>query len=191
MIPNSLIQKARNFAYAQAEKYGTPALFHLELANSKGQWLAEKLSADKEIVLVGTLLMDCMIGPAIQNREIAKHIDMSVSKTKELLNEFPDLSQETQQNILHCVKQHHGTEKFFSLETEICCNADCYRFASVRGVIGGLTNPLGFSVDELVNLYLKKADEKWNALTLDICRNELEPQYNLIKKFLKQYEPGN
>lgn len=188
MIPNPLIQKAKNFAYSQIEKYGTPTLFHLELSNEKGQFLAETLKADKTVILLGTLLIDCMVGQALKERQLPKHIEMSARKTAELLSGFPELTEPEEENIIMCVKQHHGVDTFYSLEAEICCNADCYRFASVRGVIAGLTNPLDFSLDELVNLYSQKADEKWNALTLDICRKELEPQYKIIKTFLNAYK---
>lgn len=40
---------------------------------------------------------------------------------------------------------------------------------------------------ELVKLLNFKADEKWHALSLDICKKELEPQYKLIKSLVEAY----
>jgi len=42
-------------------------------------------------------------------------------------------------------------------------------------------------LDGLIKLYLKKADEKWNVLSLEICKKELEPQYKTIKDFLTRF----
>ena len=43
-------------------------------------------------------------------------------------------------------------------------------------------------IKDLVTLLLNKADEKWNVLSLPICKKELEPQYKAIKEFLNKYE---
>jgi len=55
-------------------------------------------------------------------------------------------------------------------------------------VIAGIRYTRDMPLDDLVNLFLKKADEKWNALSLDICKKELEPQYKLIKDLLTAYK---
>jgi hypothetical protein len=62
MVPSQLIETVREFVYSEAEKYDAPSLFHLELTNEKGQWLAKNLQADKDVILLGTLLMDCKLG---------------------------------------------------------------------------------------------------------------------------------
>ncbi len=33
----------------------------------------------------------------------------------------------------------------------------------------------------------EKIEEKWNALTLDVCKEELNPQYRAIKELMKEY----
>ncbi len=43
-------------------------------------------------------------------------------------------------------------------------------------------------IKDLVALLLGKADEKWNELSLDICKKELEPQNKVIKEFLEKYK---
>jgi len=188
MIPKQLIKKAERFAYSQSKKHQTPSISFIDLSNEKGQKLAKFLKANKDIVFLGTMLMDCRLGFAKKIGRRKDHIKISEKAAKELLSQFPKLDKSIKENILHCIRQHHGVKKFYSLEAEICCNADCYRFASIKGVIAGIKYSHNMNLKEVIDLYLEKADEKWNALSLDICKKELEPQYKIIKKFLKQYK---
>lgn len=185
---DKLLQKAKEFALEQSKITGAPSIFNLKLSNEKGQWLAEELGADKTIVLIGTSLMDCQLGLVMKQGKIDKHIEMSAKKTEELLAKFPKINSETKEKIVYCVRQHHGAKKFHSLEAEICCNADCYRFASIKGFVDVLRTFGDISTIELLKLLDSKADEKWQALSLHICKKELEPQYKLIKTFLRTYE---
>lgn len=113
---------------------------------------------------------------------------MSAREAKELLSKNCKITAKEKKNIICCVNQHHGTNKFYSLESEIVCNADCYKFASVEGIIIAIKYTRDMPIKDLVTLLLNKADEKWNALSLPICKKELEPQYKVIKEFLNKYE---
>jgi hypothetical protein len=187
MISAQLITLVSDYVYKDIDKYGAPSKFQVDFANEKGQWLAEKLKADKNLVLLGTLLMDCKLGQAFKEGRLKDHVEMSYQKAEEVLSANSQVTEKEKEIILGCVKQHHGSEKFLSLEAEICCNADCYRFASVKGVIGGMKNLRDMPMDDAVKLFLEKADEKWKALSLDICKKELEPEYRAIKTFLNSY----
>ncbi len=184
MITKELIQKVEKFAYSEIEKYQAPSKFQIDLSKEKGQWLACLLNANKEIVYLGTLLMDCALGKAMLEKRIKEHVKMSVEKTASILNKNKDISQSEKENIIACVAEHHGVSKFFSIESEICCNADCYRFASVQGFLGGIRFTRDMELDELIKLMSLKSDEKWNALTISVCKKELEPQYRAIKELL-------
>lgn len=188
MISQTTIKTIKEFVSSQIEQYEVPSSFLLDYANEKGQSLAQELKANKDIVLLGTLLMDCMLGVAVKEGNLPEHIEMSAKKAEELLSNIPELDKSERENVVACVRQHHGATKFFSLEAEMCCNADCYRFVSVKGALGGMVFGRGMELGELVALYSKKADEKWNALTLDICKKELEPQYKAIKEFLGDFK---
>lgn len=183
-----VIKKARQFAYEQSDRYSAPPRFYIDLSADKGQWLAEKLGANKDIVLLGALLMDCQLGVALAEGRQAQHIEMSAKSAESLLSEFPGLEDKTRANMLDCVRQHHGVNQFSSLEAEICCNADCYRFTSIAGFVGGLRFTRDMPLDELIKLLSAKADEKWNALSIDICKNELAPEYKLIKDLISKYK---
>ena len=148
-----------------------------------GKRLAKELGADVDIVEAGTLLMDCLIGQVLQENRIKDHTQMSLEKTNELL-EKSSLSQSQKENIRHCVSEHHGAKKFYCLESEICCNADCYRFVSVKGFCYAMRFLRDMPFENLVKLLENKVAEKWPLVSLDICRKELIAQYKTIKEVL-------
>lgn len=59
MITQKLINQVKDFVYKDIEKYQAPSRFHVDYSIEKGQWLAKKLKANQDLVLLGTLLMDC------------------------------------------------------------------------------------------------------------------------------------
>jgi hypothetical protein len=183
-----LSQEAKSVAYSEAEKYSTPILKHIELATDKGISLAEELGANSKIVEIGTLLMDVKIGEAVSLGKLSEHIKMSHDFTKELLSKYTQIPQEDKNNIEACVLEHHGKDKFYSIESEICCNADCYRFCTVEGISYVLRYFRDMEFTDLVNLINNKIEEKWNAISLDICKEELEPQYRILEEFMRHLE---
>lgn len=185
MITQSLIDEIKKFSTNQSKLFGLPSLFQLNLSNEKGQFLARELKANAKVVLLGTLLMDGMLGPAFKANKMQEHVNMSVIKADELLSQNSDIAPDEKMNILKCVEQHHGAKKFFSLEAEICSNADCYRFASVTGFLGSLAYGPSLPFDARIKLLNDKADEKWNLITLDSVKRELTPEYQSIKQVLE------
>ena len=181
-----LLQKLRQFAYSEVERTGMSIKMHVDLATTKGIELAKKLGANVEIVEAGTLMMACVLGDAILEGRIQDHVDMCYKKTKDILSGFDKIPQETKDKILQCVLRHHGSDKFYSIESEICCNADCYRFASIKEFIVYIRYVREMIFEKMIDLISKKVDEKWNALTLDVCRQEIEPQYKILQEMLSQ-----
>lgn len=183
---NPLIQASEKLAYSEIEKTGMPIKMHVDLATSKGNEIAQKLNADVNIVHVGTLMVDCVLGEAIKADRVPDHVAMCHKRTQELLADFPDIPTATKMNIEHCVLEHHGASKFYSLESEICCNADCYRFISIKGFTIAIRYLRDMPFDAMIQLVSSKVDEKWNALTLDLCKEELKPQHEVILKVLAE-----
>ena len=176
--------EARKLAYSETEKNGTPPIPILNLSTEKGKKIAKKLGANIDIVEAGTLLMDCALGQALKENRLKDHIKMSFDKANELLERF-SLSEEEKENIRHCILEHHGVDKFYSLESEICCNADCFRFVSIKGFVMQARYGRDMSFEDMIDLLKKKVDEKWNALSLDVAKKEIIPQYEVILKILK------
>jgi len=180
-----IINKAREWAFAETEKFGTPYTGHLDLAFNVGQRLASELGVNKDIVAIGTYLMDIKLGQARAEGKIESHIQMSVEATTAFLKEF-DISEEVKEKIVNCVAGHHGTIKYNYLEAEICANADCYRFLHPQGLFGYFILHGSRSIDFNSGLEkaIEKTEEKWNILSLDICKKELETYYLSFKKLL-------
>lgn len=183
-MENFLIE-ARKLAYGEVERTGMPVKLHVDLAVETAKRLAKELGANIEIVEAGALLMDCLIGQALKENRSSEHIDMSLEKANELLNRF-SLSEDYKENIRHCILEHHGVKNFYSIESEICCNADCYRFISVKGFSYAIRYLRDMPFEDLINLLNNKVEEKWNALSLDVSKNELSSQYKLIIELLKK-----
>lgn len=181
----NFLTQARKLAYDEVEKTGMPLKQHVDLASETGSRLAKELGANVDIVEAGTLLMDCLIGQAIQEGKLEKHIEMSLTKANELL-EKSELSDEQKENIRYCIREHHGSDKFHSLESEICCNADCYRFTSIKGFSYAVRYLREMPFVDLITLLGKKVDEKWGLLSLDICKDELTDQHEVLEKMLKE-----
>jgi len=183
-IMENFLNEARRLAYDEVQKTGMPVKLHVDLATEVGKRIAKELGANVEIVEAGTLLMDCLIGQALKEGCPDKHISMSLKKANELLNKS-SLSEEEKENIRYCVLEHHGSKKFYSIESEICCNADCYRFISVKGFFFALRYLRDMSFVDLITLLSKKVDEKWNVVSLDLVKKEITPEYKILLEVLK------
>lgn len=181
---DQLLTELREFAYKEVEETGMPIKLHVDLATEKGIELAKKLNANVQIVETGTLMMDCVLGQAIQAGKAADHVQMCYEATKRILDKHPEVSDSDKENILQCVLQHHGGVQFHSLESEICCNADCYRFATVRGVVIAIRYLREMPFEEMTQLVRSKVDEKWGVITLGVVREELTTDYELIQGVL-------
>lgn len=181
----NFIKQAKKLAYGEIAKTGMPLRLHVDLSCEVGKRLAKKLGANVEIVETGTLLMDCLIGQALQEGRLKDHIKMSLEKANELL-EKSGLSDKDKENVRHCIAEHHGAEKFYSLESEICCNADCYRFASIKGFAYAIRYLRDMPFSDLIALLSEKLNEKWGLVSLDICKKELTNQHDAINNMLRE-----
>lgn len=180
------IKKAHDLALKEIKLFGLPSKENLEISNDKGQELAKILGADKEIVALGTRLMDIKLGEAAKLNKIQDHVNMGVLRTEEFLKTL-NLSEEKKKNLVCCVKEHHGSKKFYSLESEICANADCYRFLDTKHWLLFLSSLInkGMSFEDALDFATKKLEEKWSILSLKECIQELTPHYKAIKQIIK------
>ncbi|MBT4824737.1 hypothetical protein HN695_04290 [Candidatus Woesearchaeota archaeon] len=182
-----LIDKAKLFAMLEIEEHGTPALEHFELSNKMGQELAEKHEANKDLVMLGTILMDVKLGECIKEGKVKEHIERSADATEKFLTDL-NVDEETKEKILNCVRAHHGTAPFDCIEAEVCANADCYRFLTPKGIFTYF-RLLGNRFDDLtpvLDQVVMKMEEKWNVLTFDECKKELEPYFNEFQELIKK-----
>ncbi|PIZ51972.1 hypothetical protein COY27_01815 [Candidatus Woesearchaeota archaeon CG_4_10_14_0_2_um_filter_33_13] len=182
-----IILKAKEWALEETELNGTPILEHLELSNKKGQELATRLGANKDIVLLGTLLMDIKLGECRKKGKVEEHVERSAKATKNFLNQF-NLSDDLKNQIINCVEGHHGKKEWICKEAEICANADCYRFIHPTGLFaflklqGKRESNFQYAIDRVE----EKLEEKHNILSLEICKEELELYYKMFKELLQE-----
>ena len=80
-----MIEEARKYAISEIEKFGTPTLINFNISERKAVELAEKLNANKEVVLIGNSLMDLKLGQAKSEDRIKEHVKMSSDAAKDFL----------------------------------------------------------------------------------------------------------
>jgi len=186
-----IIQAAREYALTEIKKYWTPKKEARELSYKKWQELAEELWANKDIVALGTLLMDIKLGECTHHNKAHEHTEKSKEDTQIFLQQYT-----TEQNIIDqviaCVGAHHGMERYPSLEAEICANADCYRILHPRWFISVtiLFGKRNEDTDRTLAQVESKVEEKHKILSLDICKQELEPYYHQLKKLILEAKEG-
>ncbi len=181
-----IIQAARAYALGETEKYWTPKKEHLILSFEKGQELAKTLGANKDIIALGTLLMDIKLGECSKEGNAAEHVQKSTEASKIFLQKL-NVASNIIEEVLVCVNNHHWTNTHYpSLEAEICANADCYRILHPRWFISIiiLFGKRNEDTDRTLAQVENKVEEKYNILSLDICKQELEPYYYQFKKLI-------
>ncbi|USN57551.1 MAG: hypothetical protein H6766_03880 [Candidatus Peribacteria bacterium] len=170
---------------SEIEAYSVPNMVHFELSEKKAIELAERLHADIMTTTIGSYLMDVKLGEALRDNKVDQHIQMSSDASKVFLDTF-DIGEVAKAKIINCVEAHHGTVPFDCIEAEICANADCYRFIHPRGFFAFLTI-LGRRESDFLKCLSSaenKMDEKYGILSLDICKQELDGYYNILKDYI-------
>lgn len=127
--------------------------------------------------------------PEASSLGVAKeHILMASNVTKEMLEDVSCFNEKEKENIIKCVEEHHGVKKFYSIESEIVANADCYKFVSPKGILY-YSSMLGRRFHdfrkELEQLEFK-LNEKHNTISLDLVKEELESYYQLFQKSIDE-----
>ena len=178
-----IVSAAEKYALREIELYGTPKTEHFNLSNKVGQKLAKRLKADKDIVMLGTILMDLKLGECFKEGKLGEHIKRSSDAAKEFLRQY-SLEDGFVDKVINCIESHHGSQ-YICPEAEICANADCYRFTSVKGFLFYVRNGREMSFDELTSFLKRKLEEKWNAISLDFVKKDLENEHKVIVQILE------
>lgn len=183
-----IIKEADKWAIKEIDKYnGPPSKLNYYSAIDKGQELAKKLNADKDIVMIGCILMDIKLAECKSQGKRTEHCSMGVEATCEFLAQFK-LDDKIINKIIACISEHHGVNKFTCIESEICANTDCYRFILPKNVFDNfyVKAKSGASLEKSINFIEDKLDEKWKVLSLNICKKELEEYYYMFKKLINE-----
>ena len=183
-----LVIKADNFIREEIKKYNPDMQFLYELSLNAGIKLAKEYDADENIVRIALAMMDSKLPEASHLGKPKQHIAMSSDATKEILKDIDFLDENAKENIIKCVEEHHGVEKFFSIESEVVANADCYKFVHPKGVLY-YSSMLGRRFHDF-NKELEQLDfklnEKHNTISLPLVKEELEPYYDFFQKSINE-----
>jgi len=182
-----IIEKALKFALKDIEKYGSPQDSLFNSVNHEGQRLAKLLKADENVVMLGTILMDCKLGEAISQNKIKEHSQMSAMAAREFLSKN-GVQEDIIKKVEDCALYHHGIDKYPCIEAEICTNADCYKFLLPKNIfsfIAGVRARNDLSYEDTIKFAYDKMEEKRKALSLDICIKELDPYYKMFKQLFQ------
>ncbi len=179
-IVNDLDQQA----VAEIMKYNTPSLDNYNDVTSVAIELGKRLNANLSVIKLGARFLDIKLGEATEQKKTNEHVNMALGFAKEFLAGYP-LEEDIKQKVFACITEHH-TAKFTCIESEVCANADCYKFLVPKKILRMFYEwrNRGYNFEQIFLLAEEKVDERWKALTLDICKKELEDNYNKIKLFL-------
>lgn len=187
MTTKELIKYADKFNRDELKKYNYDLEPMYDIAVTEGKRLAKLYNVDEDIVLIALALIDAKLPEAVMLGTPKEHIQMGIEAAKIILSEVIGMSDEIKENILKCIEEHHGKEKYYSKESEIVANADCYKFLSPKGImtyisiLGRRLNDFEKEWDQLE----MKMDEKFQHLSLDIAKEELTDCYLNFKEYLK------
>ncbi len=182
-----LVKYADEFNKSEINKYNPDMEFLYNISVEAGVKLAKEYGANENIVRIALAMMDSKLPEAAHLGTPKEHIIMSQKATEEMISNV-NLSEEVKINIIKCVLEHHGVEKFFSIESEVVANADCYKFIHPKGVLY-YSSMLGRRFHDF-NKELKqlefKLNEKHNTLSLELAKQELEPYYEFFQKSIDE-----
>ncbi len=150
----------------------------------EGKRLSKIYNADIDIVLIALALMDSKLPEAVRLKKPKEHVEMSLKAAKQILDEVYDLDDEKRKNILKCIEEHHGSSKYYSIESEVVANADCCKFLSPKGIMT-YASILARRLNDFEKEWEKlefKMDEKIKYVSLE--KEELMPIYDNFKKYL-------
>ena len=185
MFSQELADKIDAVAREEISIYGLPTLRHYELSQEKGANLANRLKADVNLVKAGIALMDIKLGQAAKEGHQPQHVTDCVDFSEKLLKEL-GVEESFFSILINSVAAHHGAIEFNSIEAEIVANADCYRFIHPRGVMSFHATVVkrGNEHDDALKAVEAKLDEKYNILSLEAAKEDLEGYYNMFKDIL-------
>lgn len=187
-----LIVKTDKFNREEIQKYNPDMEFLHDICLKAGIRLAKEYGADENIVKIALSMMDSKLPEASHLGKPKEHISMSSDVTKELLKDIDFLSEYDKKNIIKCVEEHHGVEKYFSIESEVCANANCYKFVHPKGILfyssmlGRRFHDFNKELDQLEF----KLNEKHNTISLSLVKDELESYYEFFQKAINEARKG-
>jgi len=181
---DDIVNDLDQLAVAEIMRYNIPTLDNYNDITNVAIELGKSLGANISVIKLGARFLDIKLGEATSEKKTNEHITKALGFAKEFLSKYP-LEEDVKQKIFSCIMEHHE-KKFSCIEAEICANADCYAYLVPKKILRMFYNwrQRGYNFEEIFLLAEEKVDEKWGALTLGVCKKELQYNYDKIKEFL-------
>ncbi len=179
-----LLHEIDSLAITEIKKYGLPPLFEYHEVNAIAERFAKQLGADIYIVQLGIRLMDIKVGEAVKKNVFPEHITWGIKVAKTIF-ETHAVNPAITKKVINCIEAHHATVPYTCLEAEICANADAHKFLLPKLFIKRIYERAGSrTIKEALDLQVMKMEEKHKIVSLEVCKKELEENYQLLKKFI-------
>ncbi len=184
----NIIEKIKKFVESECKKpssnYGyDPFLYHFIPVVEYSEALADKLGADKEIVIIAAWLHD--IGSIVCGRE--NHHLTGAKIAEEKLSEL-GYPPEKIERVKDCIISHRGSQQILpkTLEAKILIEADTLSaFNDIAGLFQCAFYYEKLSRKEAKDSVKRKLENKWKQLNFDESREIVRPKYEAIKLLLK------
>ncbi len=189
MDKNKIVEEIEKVAIEEFKKNKVSTLWVFHIANLEGLRIAKELKADEFVVQLGTRLMDFKLPEAIKNNKLSQYVEMSIVAAKEFLVKY-NLDNFVYDKVINSIAAHHKEIEWNSLESEICANADCYKFLKVKNWLKYLhtLSGRGYGFEEAYNMAKAKFIEKLKILSLDFCKQDLKDDIEIIQNIIKEVE---
>jgi len=187
-IKVNIVEQIRVFVEEECKKstskYGyEPYIFHFIPVRDYAVKLAEKLSADREVVELAAWLHD--VGSIIYGRE--NHHITSAEIAENKLKEF-NYPQEKLEQVKHCILNHRGSQanNRETTEAKIIADADAMsHFENISGIFKAAFIYENQTQGEAKESTKQKLTNGWNKLNFEESRILIKPRYEAMLVLLK------
>ncbi len=178
------MQKIRQNGLYEIKKGNAPPEIYTRLAIEKGIELAKELNADPQVVEAALWLGDSQLVLCMKQNRPQEHVKVSAEFARTAMKEV-GASAEFIENAVQAMTEHHSMQHK-SLEGEIVANADGYKFLQPLGLLALVMKDAKKRSDiETLRYALSKLEEKWNVLTIQQCKDEMQQNYDALKFVLE------
>lgn len=182
---DTIVNDLDAIAVAEIMKYSVTTLDDYNDTIKVALELGKKLNANSDVIKLGARFIEIKLGQAISEKKKNEYVNMSLGFAMDFLTGYP-LSEDFKKKVFACIKEQNDN-KFSCIEAEVCSNALCYNFLTPKKILKLFYNlkQRGYNFDESFWFVSEKVEEKWNKLTLDVYRKDLEVSCKSIKDFLE------
>ena len=160
---------------------------HIDLVIEFGRQLANKYSANEEVVVLGALLHDVGLVYKRESADTVGHEDRSAEYTEMILSEY-GYPTDVIEGVKLCIYATEPSTQLTTLEQKVLRTADgLAHILSVHYYAKAKFSP---DWDSALKFITSKIEKDWGKLSFEDERNKVEPIYLYIKMVIEQHWKG-